>query len=247
MSGFATTQWTLVFQAASDPATPGRNALGQLMESYWIPLYAFARHRGLSSADAEDATQDFLCRITESDFLEKADPAKGRFRTFLLTAWKRFLIVQYRKESREHRGGLVRHWSIDTRYADQQCNELVSQSVAPEDAFTIQWAKSILAEARRRIEGDYAASDRKRFFQSLVPWLTKPMEASQYEKLEAELRMSRSALKVGLHRMRQRFGGYLREVISETVDDPQDIESELLELLRVTSNATPTHYPSRIP
>lgn len=239
MNGFATTQWTLVFQAAADAANPSRDAVGQLIESYWIPLYAFARQRGLSSADAEDATQEFLFRITESDFLERADPAKGRFRTFLLTAWKRFLIDQYRKESRERRGGQARHWSIDFRQADQQWRELVSRSIAPEDAFTVQWAKSILAEAHRRIESDYSGSDRQRFFQCMTPWMTKPIDASQYAQLESQLRMSRSAIKVGLHRLRQRYGTYLREVISETVDDPQDIESELHELLRVMANTTP--------
>ena len=124
---FATTQWTLVWRAASDESQYARPALEEIMRRYWLPLYSSARRRGLSNQDAEDATQEFLSGIIDGRLLESADPAKGRFRTYLLTAWKRFLIDQNRKATAQRRGGQFTSFAIDFNSGEEHC-ELLSRA-----------------------------------------------------------------------------------------------------------------------
>ena len=231
MNSFATTRWTLVLKAVAEDSAYDRPALGELMASYWPPLYGYARFKGLSATDAEDATQEFLSQLLNRQFLEKADPLKGRFRSFLLTAWKRFLIDRHRHESRQQRGGQIRHWPIDADSAEQHW--LASRayySTDPDRAFMLNWADGIIEQARSRIQQDYASGGRESFFQSTFPLLTTPLGETDYERLAKELKSTSNAIKVGLHRLRQRFAEKLREVVAETVEEPAEIESEIREL-----------------
>lgn len=115
-----TTRWTVVL-AARDPESPHADtALETLCRAYWYPLYAYVRRLGHPPADAEDLTQEFFCRLLEKDWLSSADPAKGRFRTFLLVALKRFLANEWKRASRQKRGGAVPHLPLDTEVADRR-------------------------------------------------------------------------------------------------------------------------------
>lgn len=235
---FATTQWTLVWRAAAEESGYGKPALGEIVRRYWHPLYSFARQHGLSPPDAEDATQEFLSGILDGDLLAKADPAKGRFRTYLLTAWKRFLIDQYRKSERQRRGGSMQSWSLDVAEGEQAWQSVIG-SVGPQgqadsdQAFMLAWANDVLDEVRRRVLADYRARSREPLFQALSEHLTRPADNKDYERLSKALAMQPSAVKVALHRLRQRFGETLRQVIQETVDDSNEVDQEIAELLEV--------------
>jgi RNA polymerase sigma-70 factor (ECF subfamily) len=230
---FATTQWTLVWQAAAEDSQHGRPALAEVVKRYWLPLYSFARRRGLSSQDAEDATQEFLSRVMEGNLLGAADPAKGKFRTYLLTAWKRFLIDEYRKQGAARRGGAVQIASLDVACGEQQWLALRDRQSDPEQLFMLSWANTVLDETRQRLQADYRNSKRLPIFEVLHPKLTTQLDATAYAELAQQLSTSVSAVKVAMHRLRQRFGSTLREVIQETLDDPRDVDAELSELLRV--------------
>jgi RNA polymerase sigma factor (sigma-70 family) len=229
---FATTQWTLVWKAAAADSKYARPALNQLVARYWLPLYSFARRQGLSTPDAEDATQEFLGNFVELKLLDHADPAKGRFRTFLLTAWKRFLIDQYRKEKAQRRHPTGQIQSIDFSSGERHWLQLPSRDTDPDRTFMRSWASSLLDEARQRLRAEYASRDKLGLYESLLPWLTDSPNETVYAKLAIENAASSSAMKVALHRMRSRFGSVLRAVVEETVDCPGDVDAELAEMLQ---------------
>jgi RNA polymerase sigma factor (sigma-70 family) len=230
---FATTQWTLVWKAASDDSHYARPALEELMRRYWLPLYSFGRRQGLSNQDAEDATQEFLSGIISGNLLDHADPSKGRFRAYLLTAWKRFLIDQYRKQHSERRGGEAVTVALNFEAGEQHWQALQSREPDPDRIFMRSWATSLLEEAKHRLRADYAQRNRQTLFDALQPWLTQSPSASDYSQLSIQLNSSASTVKVALHRLRTRFGALLREVVAETVDDPADIDREINELLQL--------------
>lgn len=234
---FATTQWTLVWNAAEQDSQDGQQALEELMRRYWYPLYGFARKRGLSREDAEDATQEFLSGVARGELLRNADPAKGKFRNFLLVAWKRFLIDEFRRRQSLRRGGDVRVLSMDFRAGEARWKELQSREPDPDRLFAQAWAGSLLDEVRTRLQASYVRRDRGRVFSLLMPRLTESLSQADYDQLAGELGLSPSAVKVALHRLRQRFGQQLRELVLETLEDSSEIDGEIAELRSVLSTA----------
>lgn len=235
---FATTQWTLVWQAAKEDSKAGRPALAELVRRYWQPLYTFARRRGLSSEDAEDATQEFLSAVVEGDLLGNADPAKGKFRSYLLVAWKRFLVDQFRKGNAQKRGGEAVVMSIDVGNGEKQWLQLEAREPDADRVFLKSWAQSLLDEARHRLRQEYYSRNKSRLVESLLPKLTSNVAAEERKELASQLGLSQGAVKVAIHRMRQKFGEALRSVVSETVDEPEEVDKELDELLEVLKSST---------
>lgn len=203
------------------------------MRRYWLPLYSSGRRQGLSNQDAEDATQEFLSGMINGKLLNSVDPSKGRFRTYLLAAWKRFLIDQYRKQNAERRGGGSLTVALNFEAGEQHWLALQSREPNADRVFMRSWASSLLEEAKNRLRNDYARRNRQRFFEVLQPWLTQSPTATEYNDLASRIDSSASTVKVALHRLRTRFGSVLREVVAETLDDPSDIDREINELLQV--------------
>ena len=222
-----------MWEAAQEDSQAGRPALTEVVRRYWQPLYLFARNQGLSSQDAEDATQEFLSGVMEGRLLAAADPAKGRFRTFLLVAWKRFLIDEFRKANAQRRGGWVQQVPLDVGTGEQNWLALQSQEPDAERVFMRSWANSLLHEARERLRRQYYQRGKSELFESLLPKLTSTIDGDEYEGLATRLKLSVGAIKVALHRFRQKFGQTLRDVVAETVDESSDIDQELSELLNV--------------
>ena len=232
---FSTTSWTMVFQAAREDLRSDRRALSQLVEGYWQPLYFFARRQGLSAADAEDATQAFLMELMEGDSLAAADPAKGRFRTYLLTLWKRFLIDRARTENRVKRGGAHTQTSLscfDGEKAWLNWSTKTLHDADPDRAYYEQWSAGIVDAALQQLRAEYGQSQRIRIFDTLVPCLTKPTQTETFRQLATQLSCTEGAAKVALHRLRQRFAQAVRQKVQETLDNPEDLEAELEELIR---------------
>ncbi len=239
-SRFHTTCWTLVWRAAAQEDPQSRPALEQLLQRYWMPLYAYARQRGVTCEDAEDATQEFLTRVASGDLLLQADPARGKFRTYLLTAWRGFLIDMYRRQNAQRRGGMTRFESLDwasgeSKWQSQQ-TQLSAANQEPDRAFMIAWAHGLLDACRESLRAEYQQRNKVEFYDVLVPYLTQHIEADSYAAASAKLGVSVSALKVALHRLRQRFASRLRELVAETVESPEDVETELGELLSLISS-----------
>jgi RNA polymerase sigma factor (sigma-70 family) len=234
-ANFATTQWTLVWKAAKEDSQAGRPALTEVIRRYWQPLYSFARRRGMSSEDAEDATQEFLSRIVDGNLLQQADPAQGKFRTYLLAAWKRFLIDDFRRRNTIRRGGQWKPASLDFASVEQHWQHLQSREPDPDRVFMLAWANSLLESARERISEEYRRSGRELICQTLLDKLSVGLDAEAYRQLGIQTGLTPNAVKVALHRLRGRFAACLRQVIAETVEDPAEIDTELREMLAILS------------
>ena len=236
-ASFATTHWSLIVAAAKSPSPQARAALEELCGSYWYAVYAFVRRRGEQVDDARDLTQEFFARLLEKDYLEAADRERGRFRTFLLTAVSHFLSNERERACAQKRGGGQTMLSLDFERGEERYqNEPVDHWTA-EKIFDRRWALTLLDQAIALLKQDCTASGKGALFDQLKLFLTGDSGTPAYEQPAARLGMSPGAVKVAVHRLRQKYRETLRQLIAQTVAVEEDIESELhvlLAALRVT-------------
>jgi RNA polymerase sigma-70 factor (ECF subfamily) len=224
---FATTHWSVVQAAGATDSRDVRPAMSRLIETYWYPLYAFIRRKGHGPDEACDLTQEFFSRLLERNFLHTADPDKGRFRTFLLRALARFLVDEWRHESRQKRGGGRAPLSLSALEAEERYRLEPADTLTPERIYERRWAMTLLEQAMARLEEECAAAGREALFAAVKPILCGEDAQSPYAVLAARLDMKEGALKTAVHRLRRRFGALLRGEIAATVSDPAEVEEEV--------------------
>jgi RNA polymerase sigma-70 factor (ECF subfamily) len=201
--------------------------LAALCETYWYPLYAYARRRGLNFEDAQDLTQAFFARLLRGDFLSRATPKRGRFRAFLLTAFKYFLANAHKHATADKRGGGMRLASLEdaeSRYQGEPADHLT-----PEMLYERQWALTLIAITLADLEQEAQRRGRRDEFAALRPLLSG--DDAPYKTVAAQLDMSEGAVKVAVHRLRRRFAQVLRTRIADTVGSAAAIDDELRYLL----------------
>src|SRR4051812_18368423 len=159
---FLTTHWSVVLSAQDKASLKPSEALETLCRTYWYPLYAYARRAGHSPADAEDLTQSFFARLLEKDYLQAAAREKGRFRTFLLVALKRFLANEWDRAHAQKRGGFTSIVSIHQTQAESRFAAEPSHNLHPDVLFDRQWTLTLLERAMTRLEQEYVATGRAR-------------------------------------------------------------------------------------
>jgi RNA polymerase sigma-70 factor (ECF subfamily) len=221
-AAFPLTRWSVVLQARQD-ASPEHShaALEELCRQYWFPLYAFARRRGHSPADAEDLTQSFFAELLTARLFDVADPAQGRLRTFLLTAFQRRLADQYRREHAQKRGGGQQIVFIDMDAAEERLRVELASNETPESAYEVRWAVALLDSAMSLLEKEYVAADKPTHFEVLRPFLTAAQtHAEGYEELARKLNVTKIAARQAVHRMRERFRQILRDCVIDTLREP---------------------------
>lgn len=229
-SAFVTTQWSAVLAAGRNDTTQSRGALEQLCRNYWPPLYAYVRRLGYSPHDAQDLTQEFFASLLERHAVAKADPERGRFRSFLLASLKNFLAHEWEKARAQKRGGRVQVIPLDHDTAETTCVQPAAPDDTPDQAYDRQWALSLLDLVLRRLRKEYADCGRDDLFAGLKDTLSGGRSEIPYRDLAARLAMSEGAVKVAAHRLRQRYRELLREEIANTVSGPEEIEEELRQL-----------------
>lgn len=228
---FATTRWSLVQAAGGERSTPAREALGTLCETYWFPLYAFARHRGLSPEQAEDRTQSFFAFILEGDVISRADRQRGRFRSFLLKSLQNFLMTEQRHDDAQKRGGGRVIQSLDIAQAESRyVHEPISHET-PEGLFDRQWALTVLQTTLAKLRAEYLAEDRRELCELLEPHLHGDENRLPYIDLATRFGLSEEAIKSAAHRMRRRYRELLRTEVAETLSDPNEVDDELRSLM----------------
>ena len=232
---FATTHWSVVLSARDKASPQSAEALEALCRAYWCPLYAYVRRQGHSPHDAEDLTQEFFSRLLHKDYLHAVAPEKGRFRTFLLVALKRFLAdVQDRARAQKRGGGAV-PLSIDAERAEQRyCVEPVDQ-MTPERIYERHWALTLLDRAMSRLGDEFVSAGKADEFEQLKGFLTAERGAIAHAEVAPKLGLSEGALRVAVHRLRRRFRELFREEIANTVASPGEIEEEVRHLMAVLS------------
>jgi RNA polymerase sigma factor (sigma-70 family) len=231
---FLTTRWSLVL-AAGDRTSPAfQTALTTLCETYWHPVYGFIRRSGYETEDARDLTQAFFARMLEKDLLKDAQPARGRFRSFLLTSLRNFLTNQYDWRHALKRGGHQPHLSLEFEVEEQRYRLEPADDLTPEHVYERRWAALVMDNAMLRLAAPHESAPRRDLFERLRQFLTDDGDVPSKE-LASQLGVSAGALRVALHRLRRQFGTVLREVIAETVDQPEEVDDELRHLVEVVS------------
>ena len=226
---FHTTRWSLVEQAGNEC----ERALESLCSSYWYPLYAYASRR-MDRDAAQDATQAFFAILLEKNYVESADQTKGKFRAFLLTAFKRFLSNRRDHEQALKRGGGVRKLSLDFESAESGCSFQPADDMTPEKVFERQWVLTLLQNVIERLKEYYTQKSPdalKRFELLKHHMLGEPV--SDYATVSKELGMKPEAVRVHVHRMRQKYRDTLREEVASTVEDEADIADEIRKLFEI--------------
>jgi RNA polymerase sigma factor (sigma-70 family) len=233
-SVFATTHWSVVLAAATHhDTTRAHDALARLCQTYWYPLYAYVRRRGYAAHDAQDLTQAFFAQLLERQSLASVDPERGRFRSFILTALNHFLASEWKKGRAQKRGGGCPNLSLDWAAAEQRFDLEPATHAAPDRLFDRQWALTLLAEVLNRLEREYQAEGRADLFAALKETLMGLRESQPYAGLARSLGMSENAVKVAVHRLRQRYRELIRAEIANTLDSGRDVEAELRHLFQV--------------
>ena len=235
-TAFAPTQWSVVLRAGRNDTPRAQQALARLCRTYWYPLYAHVRRRGLGTHDAQDLTQEFFARLLARQTLERADPARGRFRTFILTALDRFLADEWDKARAQKRGGGADVLSLDLAAAEQRFDQEPADSAAPDQAFDRQWALALLETVLSRLENEYRRDGKADWFAALRPTLTGAGESQPYAELAARLGSNEGAVKVAVHRLRKRYRALLQAEIAETVASPEEAPEEMRYLLRALAS-----------
>ena len=232
-SAFVTTRWSVVLSAGRDDTPHAGAALEKLCRAYWFPLYAYVRRRGYSVEDAQDLTQEFFARVLERHWLARADQAKGRFRTFLLTAMERFLANEWDKVRALKRGGGVRNVPIKLDTAETRYGVEPADTTTPEQAFEYRWALTLLDEVVGQLEEEFREHSQAELFTALKPCLVGDRASQPYAELAATLGMEEGTVKVTVHRLRQRYRELLRAEIGNTVATPGEVDAEMRHLFNV--------------
>jgi RNA polymerase sigma-70 factor (ECF subfamily) len=228
---FATTRWSLVVAAGEGLTPEGRSALESLCRDCWFPLYAFARRGGAGPEEAQDLVQGFFAELLEKEFLRQADPARGRFRTFLLAAFRHHASKAREKERAQKRGGGARRFSLDVLDGERRYLAEPRDDHTPERLFERRWALAMLDRVLADLRAAYEGGDRRAVFEVLRPSLLAGEPGPAIDAAAATLSMSPSAVKMALHRLRRRYRDLLRARISETVADSSEVDDELRHLL----------------
>ncbi len=230
---FLTTQWSAVLTAGRSDTTRAKDALARLCQTYWFPLYAYVRRRGHSRPDAQDLTQEFFARLLAQNWVRRADPERGRFRSFLLGSMNHFLADEWDKARAQKRGGGVPPLPLDFDTAETRLSREPADPITPEQSYERRWAMALLAEVLQRLEREHKEDGRADWFAALHPCLIGDRECQPYAALASQLGVTEGTVKSAVHRLRQRYRQLLREEIANTVAAPAEVDEELRHLFAV--------------
>ena len=222
----------MILAAGSPDSSRYRAALETLCQTYWFPIYAYLRRRGHTPHQAEDHIQGFFAYLLETRALGRADPGRGKFRSFLLGTLKHFVTDERDRAQAQKRGGGRPLLSLDIHDAENQYAVESADQLSPDRLFQRHWALTVLNRTMARLKAEWAGRDREDVFAALRVYLTQEEDAVPYREAAAGLRMSEGAVKAAVHRLRQRYRELLCEEIAETVASKDQIQEEINDLFK---------------
>jgi RNA polymerase sigma-70 factor (ECF subfamily) len=235
---FLTTQWTRVLQARGN-SDDARAALSDLCEAYYNPVLTFIRAQTRDDDRARDLTQEFFARLLKKDGFAKLDPARGRFRSYLLAAVKHFLADMHdRDQAAKRNPGLpLQSLSYDTTSTTAELQIPDPNAPSPELEYDRKWALTLLDRALTQLAEEHKAEDKQQLFETLKPWLTGDTDRLPQSEAARALDMNESTFKVSIHRLRRRFRDHVKTQIAATLPEPDlalvsDELSYLVSILR---------------
>jgi RNA polymerase sigma factor (sigma-70 family) len=223
----------MVLTAGRSDTTRAHDALARLCQTYWYPLYAYVRRRGFSPHDAEDLTQGFFAGLLQANSLARVRREKGRFRGFLLAALNHFVANEWDRARAKKRGGGKRALSLDVEAAESRYQLEPADQLTAERIYERRWALTLLDTVLHQLEREHELSGKRDLFGELRFCLTGERSKLPYAELAGRLGMSEGAVKVAVHRLRQRYRELLRAEIANTVTSPDEVEAEIRHLFDV--------------
>jgi RNA polymerase sigma-70 factor (ECF subfamily) len=223
---FVTTHWSLIFKARSE-GPDAAMALDQLCRTYWPPLFVYARRDGLSPHDAQDAVQGFIAHLLARQDLNTVSPERGKFRSFLLAAFKHFLVSRLRGESAAKRGGDAVAVRLDADTLETICAPELADAGTPDKAFDRTWAHNLMARALQRLGAEHRTPRQARLFTALQPTLMDGGRVSREAELATQLGLTPGALAVAATRLRRRYRALIEDEVKQTLADPADLAEEM--------------------
>ena len=224
---FATTHWSVVVEAGQSDSPKAFEAMTQLCNTYWYPLYAYVRRKGYQAPDAKDLTQEFFARLLDGNYVAGADRRKGKFRSYLLGTLEHFLAKEWRRARAQKRGGGRTVLSLDAASAENRYLLEPADELTAEKIFDCRWADTVLSQAMMRLREECQAEGKTLFFEKVEPVLFGNGVAESYAEVAKALGMNEGAFKMAVHRLRRRFGELVRAEIAQTVSTPEAVEEEL--------------------
>ena len=237
-ASFASTHWSIVAQSAQTDVPEAANALAQLCETYWAPIYSFIRRRGYAPSDAEDLTQSFFAYFLRTKAYSRTDRLHGKFRSFLLASVKNFLADNWDREQAIRRGGGYRFVSLDQGTAESFYDVASAPDSTAEHLFELRWAKSLTAGALDSLRQELHAEGKARLFEQLKNFLTGGNVLPSYDEASAQTGLPRATVKTHVHRLRQRYREIVRREVARTVSSPHEIDEELRYLCNILAQVS---------
>lgn len=226
---FVETRWSRVLRARSEDSAVAGRALEELCQLYWFPIYGFIRRQGNAAHDAQDLTQEFFRRFLEREDFGRVDQEKGRLRSYLLGAVKHFLSNESKRAKAQRRGGGETILSLDQDWAENQLLlEPQTDAWSPDRLFDRCWALTQLEGARRRVRERFSSRGKAKLFDVLEKFLAWN-GGEDYHAAATELGMTETAVRVAVHRMRERYRNALRDEIAHTVGNEDELDQEMKE------------------
>jgi RNA polymerase sigma factor (sigma-70 family) len=240
------TCWTKVLAAAGVDSRQAADAISELYQAYWRPLYSYLRVQGQDHHDAEDIINGLFAELLDPDnrWFGKVDRSKGRFRSFLLTALKFHLSNEHRRQASIKRGGAHRQISIDEETEGRALAETLDDPTAPEAVYDRAWKVELTRRALQRLEREQIRGGRQDVFRALVRHLVEGIDAN-YRELGRRLGMSEGAVATAVNRLRERLRVLIQSEVAETVGNPDEVEAELRELFGVAPAKSPARPPAQ--
>ncbi len=232
-SDFRTTRWSLILAARDQSEFElQKSSLATLCQVYWYPLYAYLRRKGYDPDDCQDLVQDFFATLIEKEFLQVVDPERGKFRWFLMDATRKFAANWTAAEKTRKRGGDRKIWSLDFNAGEQRYQAEPVDGWTAERLFERRWTLELLEQAMGELEIQYHESGRQRIFDVLRVFLTAESSPPDYQSVADQLGLSLTAVKVAIHRLRDRYREVVRQCVARTLDDGESIDEEIERLLK---------------
>ena len=234
---FNTTRWSVVLAVRSEDAAHSSAALEHLCRAYWPPLYGYVRRLGHDTHDAQDLTQEFFARLLGKEWLHAADRDKGRFRTFLLVAMKRFLANEWDRARAQKRGSGQPALHLDTELIESQGADDGAGALSADHLYEQRWALTLLEQVMARLRAEYNAAGRLADYDILKPCLTAARGEIPYNELANALGVEPATARSSVHRLRKRFREVFREEVAGTVSNPADVDDEIRAVIAALGRA----------
>jgi RNA polymerase sigma-70 factor (ECF subfamily) len=229
-ASFQTTHWSLVLAAGKVALPESAKALAELCQAYWGAVYVFVRRQVADVHEAQDLTQSFFTQLLEKNILAVAQPSRGRFRSFLLTSVRNFLLNEWDKQKSLKRGGGQKLLALNFQQADSKHALEPADTLTPERLFERQWVLALLDQVMARLRAEHVKAGKEKIFDRLKNSLSGADADASLAEIAAELGISANAAKVAAHRLRKRCRELLRAEVAQTLADPKEIDDEIRQL-----------------